>query len=159
MHVLPVWPQIEDRVPDELSGSVIGDVAAATRLLELDPEGLPTSGVREHMLRVRPGAERDHVRVLEQNELVGDLARATTRNEVLLEGDPVPIRNRPEAPDLENPTRGPKRGGLGRSRVGGHDISARRPAHYPAYASSGKSSRSCLRRAMKRAASAPSTIR
>ena len=37
VHVAPVGPQVDDRVADDLSGPVIGDVAAAARLVHLDP--------------------------------------------------------------------------------------------------------------------------
>src|SRR5690349_22044272 len=36
VHVLPVWLQIEDGIADDLSGTVIRDVAAAARLVNLD---------------------------------------------------------------------------------------------------------------------------
>jgi hypothetical protein len=36
MNVATVWPQVQNRVPDELPRAVIGDVAAATGFKDLN---------------------------------------------------------------------------------------------------------------------------
>ena len=72
-------PSLEqhDRVGHELAGAVIGDVAAALDLDDRDVAG------REHvLLRLAPAAEREHVRVLDDDQRVGrfaDLARLDER--------------------------------------------------------------------------------
>ena len=72
-------PSVEqhDRVGDELAGAVIGDVAAALDLDDLDVAG------REHvLLRLAAAAEREHVRMLDDDQRVGrlaDLARLDER--------------------------------------------------------------------------------
>src|SRR5438552_150491 len=62
MDVLPIGPQVDDRITHDLSGAVIGDVAAPTGLVNLDPE-LGQPGRRSNDVRagvVSLDAERDH---------------------------------------------------------------------------------------------------
>ena len=57
----------EDRVADELPGTVVGDVAAAVGAHEL---GADVGRRHEHVAEVGAHAERVHVRVLEQQQVV-----------------------------------------------------------------------------------------
>ena len=70
LHVLPVPSEVEDRVADELSWAVVGRLPAAVGLDDLD------LGTRRHVELALLGAaaERDHGRVLEQHDGVGDRA-------------------------------------------------------------------------------------
>ncbi len=72
MQVLSVGLQVEDGVPDELPRAVIGDVAASTDLVQLDPQPSALLSVGQDVLVRRGGPEGDDVGVLEQKELVGD---------------------------------------------------------------------------------------
>ena len=73
VHVAPIRLEVDHRVAHELPRAVVGHVAAAPRLVHLDAAG------RQHLRRrddVRAGAvrfhaERDDVRVLEQEKDVG----------------------------------------------------------------------------------------
>src|SRR5712691_104061 len=70
MDVLPIGPQVDDRITDDLSGAVIGHVAAPTGLVDLDPE-LGEPGRRGNDVRARVvslDAERDHRGMLEQQQ-------------------------------------------------------------------------------------------
>ena len=69
--------QIDDRIADELPGPVIGDVAAAAGLEDLDALRLERFGGRDDVRAIVTGlhAERDDRRVLEQQQLIGDRAR------------------------------------------------------------------------------------
>ena len=71
LHVAPVPVQIEDRVADELSRAVECRFAAAVRLDDLH---LGAGRDVELLRLVRPAAERDDGRMLEQEDRVGDRA-------------------------------------------------------------------------------------
>ena len=68
LHVSSVSVEVEDRVADELSRGVVGGLAAAVRLDELD-----AGGVRDmELVLVRASADGDHGRVLEEDDRVRD---------------------------------------------------------------------------------------
>ena len=68
------------------------DVAAASGLVDFDPPGPKLGRGEEHVLRPRPAAERDHRRVLEQQERVGNPARPTLAHQRPLELRAVGVR-------------------------------------------------------------------
>ena len=70
LHVLAVPRQVEDRVADELARAVVGGLAAAVGLDDLD---LGAVGDVQ-LARLGAAAERDHRRVLEQQHRVGHRA-------------------------------------------------------------------------------------
>ena len=61
--------EIEDRIADELAGTVIRRLAAAVRFDYLDVQSL---GEMELGCLVRPPAQRDDRLVLQQDDRVGD---------------------------------------------------------------------------------------
>ena len=67
LHVLAVPRQVEDRVADELAGPVVGGLAAAVGLDDLDLGALGDV----QLAGLGAAAERDHRRVLEQQHGVG----------------------------------------------------------------------------------------
>ena len=73
LHVLAVPRKVEDRVADELAGPVVGRLAAAVGLDDLDLGALG----HVQLARLGAAAERDHRRVLEQQHRVGQPPRAT----------------------------------------------------------------------------------
>src|SRR5919198_2661892 len=70
LYVLPVEAQIEDRVADELSGAVVGRLAAAVRLHHVDRRAL--RDVQLAVLRAPP--ERHHGRMLEEDHRLRNCA-------------------------------------------------------------------------------------
>jgi len=81
LHVLPVAPQIEDRVADELARGVVGGLAAA-----VGPEDHDLGALRHVQLpRLRAAPERDHGRVLEQHHGVRERPLRHGRRERTLE--------------------------------------------------------------------------
>src|SRR5258708_4369635 len=72
-HVALPFSQIDDGVADDLTGTMIGYVAAAVGVLEIDP------GPRERFRRGQQifvaavAAPRDHVRMLYDHDLIGNL--------------------------------------------------------------------------------------
>ena len=87
------FAQIEDRIADELAGTVIGHVAAAVRGIECDARALQDFVAREQVFHVAVAAERDDVRMLEEQQLIGDAAPLALRDEPLLQFA-APRRNR-----------------------------------------------------------------
>ena len=86
---------VEDRVADQLAGAVVGDVAAPVGVHELGADGL---GVDEDVLGLGPHAERVHVRVLEQEQV---LARVRALDKRLLQHVRVPVADAPEPADAQ----------------------------------------------------------
>ncbi len=62
--------EVEDRVADELAGAVEGDVATTLHLVELDAALTEELRRRGEMLVLRRAAERDHRRMLQQEQHV-----------------------------------------------------------------------------------------
>ena len=85
-------PHGHQGIADELAGAVVGDVAAPVHPDELGPD---RSGVAQHMARVGVGPEREHGRMLEQQEVVGRGAAA----ERPLEGPCLVVGHPAEPPD------------------------------------------------------------
>jgi hypothetical protein len=74
MDVHAIGLQVDDWIPNNLSGTVVGDVAAAPRLVDLDAARREHRGVRTQVLPPSIGAdsERDDVWMLEEQERVVD---------------------------------------------------------------------------------------
>ena len=77
MNVAPIWLQIQDGIPHDLPGSVIGDVAAAARLVDFDAPGSQRFGRDENMrsAAVAADTERQDGWVLDEQQRVS-LARS-----------------------------------------------------------------------------------
>ena len=73
VHVAAIRPQVQDGIADDLPGAVIGDVAAAARLVHLDlPRGEQIGrGDQVRSRRIGLDAKRDDMRVLEQEKEIG----------------------------------------------------------------------------------------
>ena len=126
MHVFAQpGAQIDDRINDQLSGPVIGHIAAAPRLEQLDAELAPPSLVRQHVLRMRRCAESDDVRVLQQQQLVRDGPGAPLPHQALLQPQRVAVRDEAEPPDLVDPD---ERGQVGGCGIQGFRAARRRGA-------------------------------
>ena len=87
MNVTPIRVEIEDGIADELTGTVIGDVAPAAGLVYDDVFGsqLGVGGDDVRALAACFDAEGDDRRVLEEQERVVDAAGSTVLDERLLE--------------------------------------------------------------------------
>jgi hypothetical protein len=74
VYIATIGPQVENWISDQLSGPVVGDVAAAPRLVHRD---LPRGQHFGRRNQVRPGgicfdAERNYVRMFEKEEKIGN---------------------------------------------------------------------------------------
>jgi dihydrolipoamide dehydrogenase len=67
-------PQVQDWIADDLSRAVVGHVAAAVRLVEGDARPLKRLSRGQQMLPASVPPQGDDVRVLEDQQLVGDCA-------------------------------------------------------------------------------------
>jgi hypothetical protein len=102
MHVAPIRIEVDDRVSDHLAGAVIRHVAAAAGFEYLDAP-------RRELIRrgddVRPAvlldADRDHVRMLQQQQGVGDAVGFAILDERALQVERVGVGNETEPPHLE----------------------------------------------------------
>ena len=114
VDVAPVGLQIDDRIADELTGTVKGHVAAASRFEQLDAFSLECFGRGEHVrsLVSGPNAERDDVGMLQQEELIGDDALLALVDELALNIQRVLVGDAAEAPYIQF-----KPGGFARSRA------------------------------------------
>ena len=70
MQVAAVSLEIDDRIADELPGPVERDVAATLDLEQLDPPRREQLGRREEVPLLRRAAERDHRRMLDEQQHV-----------------------------------------------------------------------------------------
>ena len=99
MEVAAVAVQVDDRVPDELPGAVVGDVAAPLDVEDLDAAPLERLARGQEVLRPARAAEGDDRRVLAEEERVGHLASLAPAGEVALErqrlgvGDAAEVAN------------------------------------------------------------------
>ena len=78
VDVAPVGIEVDDRIPDDLPGPVVGHVAAAAGLGDLDAERAAASSSGARMCDRPPSPftpEREHVRMLQQEQRVGNRRR------------------------------------------------------------------------------------
>ena len=96
LDVRAVALQVEDRVADELARPVVGRLAAAVRFhdLGLDP------GRDVELSRVCAAAERDHRRMLEEEDRVGPRARGDVSRDRPLELPGLHVRHAAELQDV-----------------------------------------------------------
>ena len=91
--------QQHDGIRDQLTGPVIRDVATA-----LDLDDLDVTGGKHVLLRVAPATEREHVRMLDDDERVGRLTDLTGLDERELACPDIAVARGAEIEDL--PRRG-----------------------------------------------------
>ena len=95
--------QVDDRIADDLPGTVIRDVAAASRLVDFD------TSTREHLVRrenvrastVSPNAEGQDVGMFDEEQHVADAARAAILDERSLERERFTVRHEPKPSHLD----------------------------------------------------------
>jgi hypothetical protein len=101
MHIATIGAKIDDRVADELTGSVICDVAAAPRLVDLDAAlgKLPVACADVRAPAVAFHAKRQHMRVLHEQQDVVNLPRSTLLDQPALKCQRLAVRDQPEMAD------------------------------------------------------------
>jgi hypothetical protein len=103
VHIAAIGTQVQDWIPDDLSGTVIGHVAAATGFANVDTEVGQTGCGRDN---VRPtaiafDAYGDHGRMLKEKEKVRHLVAAPLFNERTLQVEGILISHNAQPPDLK----------------------------------------------------------
>ena len=91
---------MDDRITDDLAGPVVRDVAAARRLVKADAVLAERLRRREKIANVATAPERDHRRMLQQQELIGDRVLLPQLHEPLLQLRAVLVRDEIEIAKL-----------------------------------------------------------
>ena len=102
VNVTSVRLQIDDGVADDLTWTVVGNVAPASGFVHGDVERRQRFGRRQDMrpAAVTANAERQHVRMLDEQEDVSDSAGATFFRQLTLQCQGLCVRHAAETPDL-----------------------------------------------------------
>ena len=102
VHVAAIRIEVDDRIADELTRAVIGDVAAAPGLDELDAPRGSASGVSSDVRSIVPrlDAERDDRRMLQEQQLIADRAGFSLLDQLPLQLQRVGVGDEAEAPDV-----------------------------------------------------------
>ena len=140
MYVTSIGPEIEDRITNDLAGAVIGDISAATSLVDCNPEGGKPLVRRDDIATrdLAANTERDDRRVLEEEKKIGNAVCPALFDELALQRKCLVVRHHAETTDFEltHPF----------SDGRGHDVPRRPPSAYMRSAS--KFSICCLTSAM-----------
>jgi hypothetical protein len=100
VEVLPVRAQVENGIPHELAGAMVGHVPSPAHIEQLDAFGLQLRWTEEKVLFLGRRTQGNHVGVFQKEELVRDLTRPSPPHQCLLKGQPLPVRDGPEDPHL-----------------------------------------------------------
>src|SRR5262249_189384 len=103
VHVLAIRLEVDDRVSDDLPRAVIRDVAAASRLEDVDAQRFQMI-VRGDDIRAAPvalDAQRDDARMLQEDPQVRPPGPAGLFGERALHRERVGVGNDAEAPDFK----------------------------------------------------------
>ena len=103
VNVAAIRAEVDDRVADELTGTVIRDIPAASCLDYLHAFFFQCRG-RRHDVRAivaRLYAERDDWGVFEQEQLIGNRVRLPLLDEALLQIDAFSVGNRSKPADFK----------------------------------------------------------
>src|SRR5262245_22289977 len=92
VQVTTVGSEIQNRIRDELAGSVVGDITATSGVELLDAEGCEVRPIHEHVRIAAGAADRHHVRMFEQEKLIRNLARSAPLYEIGLQCERLGIR-------------------------------------------------------------------
>ncbi len=85
-HVALPFSQIQDRIADNLARAVIGDVAAAVGGMKLDTGAAQRVFAGQQIFGVAVAALRDHVRMLDEQKLIGNQPALALLDQILLNG-------------------------------------------------------------------------
>jgi hypothetical protein len=101
VNVAAIWFQVDNRVADNLSRTMVGNVAAAPGLMHLDAARSKRFGGRQDVRApaVAADAEREDVRMFDENELIVDPIAAPLIDERALQFERLRVRHASELPD------------------------------------------------------------
>jgi len=103
MDVTTIGFEIEDRISHDLAGTVVRDVAAPSGFVDGDPPRRQLFGAGQNVTAsaVAADAEREHVRVLDQEQHVVDAIVLALLDDGPLKRQPIRVRHDAEAADVE----------------------------------------------------------
>jgi hypothetical protein len=106
MHVAAIRFQVDDRIADDLTRTVIRDVAAAPRFVNVDAaRGQRLAGGENvRSAAVAANAERQHVRMFDEEKKVVDATGAAILDEHTLQRQRVGVRHQPEPANFKSAT-------------------------------------------------------
>jgi hypothetical protein len=102
MHITAIRPEIEDGITDELPGPVVGDVAAASGLMNLNAFSRERGRRRDDVRAAAAsfGAEGDDWRMLEQQQRVANPSGAPIFDQLALHLERRGVLDSPQPPDV-----------------------------------------------------------
>jgi hypothetical protein len=103
MDVAAARVQVDDRVTNELAGPVVGDVAAAARLVDLDPARSKHVRARQNVSAsaVAAHAEGQDVGMFEQEQRIADDAGSAIFHQGSLQGECLSVGDAAQASHVE----------------------------------------------------------
>ena len=96
VHDVALTGEPDQRVDDQLTGTVVGDVAATVHRDDIDAGALEIACVEQHVRLARTTPKRVDGWMLEQQHGVRDVAGLTVGDETLLEGPRTSVVGRAE---------------------------------------------------------------
>ena len=99
-HVALPFAQVHDGVAHHLSRPVIGNVPPPVRSMEGDTRARQRFFVRQQVLRMPVAAHGDRMRVLQQQQLIGNLAGLPPPHQLLLHLERPAVLHPPRLPQL-----------------------------------------------------------
>jgi hypothetical protein len=104
MHVAAVWPQVHDRIADDLSRAVVRHVAAAASVVHADSQLFePRIGGDDMRSAGAPDAKRDDRWMLKEKEKVRNTPGPPFLDKRLLQLQAFVIGQQSQATDFERP--------------------------------------------------------
>lgn len=103
MDVFLVRRQVYDRITDDLSEPVICNLAAAVGDENLGVDRFKDFGRREHAVFLRASADRENVRMLEQQKIVANAVRDDVGLEFFLKRESVRVAETTETANFKKP--------------------------------------------------------
>jgi len=103
VDIAPVGLEVDDWIPNDLPGSVLRHIAAASGLEHVDPQLTEplARGDDVGATTITTNAKSDDRRMLKEEEQVGNPPRLAFLHQGALEGERLPVRNHAEAPNLK----------------------------------------------------------
>ena len=88
--------QVNNRIPDDLPGTVVGNVAATIGRMELDPGAAEYIFIRQQVLHAAIAPKRDYMRVFDEQKLVRNFAALTLLSGAALSVKCLRVSHAPE---------------------------------------------------------------
>ena len=103
MDVAAIGLEVDNGIADELTGAVIGDVAATSCFVDVDASSRKLIGRGEDVAApaVPPHAERQDVWMFEEEQQIVHLTSLPFIDERALQRECVVVRDEPERPNLK----------------------------------------------------------